>query len=162
MYCHNHRQQPAAGACVHCGKLFCLDCLVEVDGKYYCKEHVKLLFENTGGGYRYSTPPMPKPYENPYEEKPYDERFCGPPMPGIYVTPKNMHALYGYSPYSRLLALILCIFGGWGGFHRFYVRKIGTGVLWFCTGGLFGIGWFCDIIALLTGTYKDVFSRPLR
>ena len=34
------------------------------------------------------------------------------------------------SPKSRLITLLLCIFVGGLGIHRFYVGKIGTGVLW--------------------------------
>ena len=45
------------------------------------------------------------------------------------------------SPKSRLITLLLCIFVGGLGIHRFYVGKIGTGVLYLFTGGLFGIGW---------------------
>ncbi|MCL2702710.1 MAG: NINE protein [Defluviitaleaceae bacterium] len=156
MYCHIHSQGMAKGACVHCGKLFCADCLVEVDGKFFCKEHVKLLFQNTGGGYRYTGPPDPP---NPYEEKPYDERYCGPPMPAVYV---HDYAIYGFSPYNRVLALLLCLFFGVAGFHRFYVRKIGTGVLWLLTGGMFGIGWILDLIAILCGYYRDAYGRRLR
>jgi len=155
MYCHLHNQQMAKGACVHCGKLFCSDCLVEVDGKFYCKEHVKLLFTDSGGGYGFQSPP------NPYEEKPYDERYCGPPMPAIYITNK-VNTLYGYSPRSRLLAFFLCVFFGAAGFHRFYVGKIGTGIVWLCTGGLFGVGWLVDLISLITGGFRDAFGRQLR
>ena len=43
------------------------------------------------------------------------------------------------SPKSRLIALLLCIFVGGLGIHRFYVGKIGTGVLWLLTAGCFGI-----------------------
>lgn len=45
MSCYNHPQERAAGACVYCGKLFCEACLVEVGGKYYCKEHVRRLLD---------------------------------------------------------------------------------------------------------------------
>ena len=32
------------------------------------------------------------------------------------------------SPKSRLVALLLCLFLGWLGVHRFYAGKIGTGL----------------------------------
>ena len=42
---------------------------------------------------------------------------------------------------SRMVALLLCFFLGTLGAHRFYVGKIGTGVVWLLTlGGGFGIG----------------------
>ena len=59
------------------------------------------------------------------------------------------------SEYSRTIALILCIFLGEFGFHRFYVRKIGTGILYLLTGGLFGIGWIIDLIKIIMGSFTD-------
>jgi hypothetical protein len=44
--------------------------------------------------------------------------------------------------------LWLCSCFGALGFHRFYLGKIGTGVLWFCSGGLFGIGSLYDAVTL--------------
>lgn len=37
MNCAKHPDQEASGICVHCGKFFCSACLVEVDGKNYCR-----------------------------------------------------------------------------------------------------------------------------
>jgi len=52
--------------------------------------------------------------------------------------------------YSTLIAYILwwCSGCGWLGFHRFYLGKIGTGLLWMFTGGLFGIGSIYDLVTL--------------
>ena len=49
------------------------------------------------------------------------------------------------------LALLL----GWGGIHRFYVGKIGSGILFLLTFGVFGIGWFIDTLVILLGQFKD-------
>jgi len=76
----------------------------------------------------------------------------------------NVHAANNMvSPYKRLWALILSggFFLGVGGLHRFYVGKIGTGILWLFTFGLFGIGQFIDVILILVGQFKDRYGRPL-
>ncbi|MBM3331583.1 TM2 domain-containing protein [candidate division WOR-3 bacterium] len=56
---------------------------------------------------------------------------------------------------SKITALLLCIFLGGLGVHRFYVGKIGTGIVWLLTGGVFGIGWLVDIIMIAIGKFKD-------
>jgi hypothetical protein len=38
--------------------------------------------------------------------------------------------------------------GGWLGLHRFYLDKSGTGVLWFCTFGMFWMGSLYDLFAI--------------
>lgn len=44
---------------------------------------------------------------------------------------------------------LLCIFLGWCGVHRFYKKKIGTGILYFLTFGCVCIGWITDIITIV-------------
>jgi TM2 domain-containing membrane protein YozV len=61
----------------------------------------------------------------------------------------------GTSDKSKITALLLCIFLGGLGVHRFYVGKIGTGVVWLLTGGILGIGWLIDIIMIAVGKFKD-------
>ena len=56
---------------------------------------------------------------------------------------------------KRLPLLLLCIFLGTFGFHRFYAGKIGTGILWFFTIGILGLGWLYDMILILCGVFED-------
>lgn len=62
---------------------------------------------------------------------------------------------------SKTVTLILCIFLGYIGVHRFYTGKIGTGILYLLTGGIFYIGWIVDIIKIATGSYRDGNNCPL-
>lgn len=68
----------------------------------------------------------------------------------------------GESKKNKTVALLLCIFLGYLGIHRFYVGKIGTGLLYFFTCGLFLVGWIADIISIALGRFKDNFDLPLR
>lgn len=63
---------------------------------------------------------------------------------------------------SKITALLLCIFLGEFGAHRFYVGKIWTGILYLFTGGLFCIGWIVDIVLIISGKFKDKLELPLK
>lgn len=65
------------------------------------------------------------------------------------------------SPKSRLVALLLCFFLGTLGFHKFYLGRVGMGVLYLCTFGLCGIGVLVDFLVLLFGSPRDSHGLPL-
>lgn len=57
---------------------------------------------------------------------------------------------------NKWISLLLCIFFGWLGIHRFYEGKVVTGILYLFTLGFFGLGWIIDIvrIALKPNPYR--------
>lgn len=57
---------------------------------------------------------------------------------------------------SKMVAYLLWFFLGIFGAHRFYLEKIGTGVLYLLTGGVFGIGWLIDLFTL--GSQVDLYN----
>ena len=63
---------------------------------------------------------------------------------------------------NKNVALLLCIFGGFLGLHQFYVGRVGKGILYLFTVGLFGIGWFVDIFLILFGGFKDSEGAELK
>lgn len=56
---------------------------------------------------------------------------------------------------SKLVLFLICFFLGGLGVHRFLVGKIGTGILWLLTGGVFGIGWLVDLILIALGKFDS-------
>ena len=62
---------------------------------------------------------------------------------------------------SFVTALILCVLLGGLGVHRFYVGKIGTGILQLLTLGGLGIWVLIDIILIATGKFKDKAGNDL-
>lgn len=63
-----------------------------------------------------------------------------PTAPEVVDEPRYSNGL-GYGLWCTCLA-------GVCGIHRFYLGKIGTGLLWLCTFGLFGVGQLIDLIRM--------------
>ncbi len=57
--------------------------------------------------------------------------------------------------------LLLCFFIGFLGVHRFYVGKIGTGILQLITLGGLGIWVLIDFIMIAMGKFTDKSGLPI-
>lgn len=150
MKCTNHPELEADGMCAYCGKPFCKDCLVEVKGRMYCKADLGNVLD--------------------------EAKQASNAQPTINITNSssntntntnsvnNLNMGIGFGPAkSRMVALILCILGFFGiaGLHRMYVGKVGTGVIHFFTYGICVIGTVLDLIAILSGGFRDSYGHPL-
>lgn len=58
-------------------------------------------------------------------------------------------AAFGLRAKNKWVAFVLCVLFGYFGVHKFYEGKVGMGIVYLFTFGLFGIGWFIDCISLL-------------
>jgi hypothetical protein len=78
------------------------------------------------------------------------------------ISPKSgQMAAENISPKSRLATTLLAWFLGGLGVDRFYLGKIGTGILKLVTGGGLGIWWVIDFIMAVAGARKDKDGRPI-
>lgn len=63
---------------------------------------------------------------------------------------------------SWITTLLLCLFLGGLGVHRFYAGKIGTGILQLITVGGCGIWTLIDFIMIITGSFTDKDGNPIK
>jgi len=69
------------------------------------------------------------------------------------------------SPKSRLVTTLLCVLPAWfwvNGVHRFYLGKIGTGILMLLTLGSLGIWTIIDFVFAVSGNMKDKEGRLIK
>ena len=59
-------------------------------------------------------------------------------------------------------AVLLCFYLGMLGIQRFYVGKVGTGILMILTLGGLGIWSLVDFIMIIVGSFKDNNGLPLK
>ena len=149
MKCTNHPEREADGMCAYCGKPFCKDCLVEVKGRMYCKNDLGNVLDEA-------------------------KQHASAAIPTINITNSNESANTNTNTNTntgnmlpprkkKMVALILCLLGlfGLAGFHRMYVGKAGSGVLYLFTFGICVIGTIVDLISILSGGFRDSYGQPL-
>ena len=120
-------------------KMFCRNCGKEIDnGARFCT--------HCGASVSAGTAPIQPQYQQP--------------VINIVNTNTNVNS-FGYEHKSKWVAFFLCLLLGEFGAHRFYVGKIGTGIIWLFTFGFFGIGWVLDLIIILCGGFRDKAGQKL-
>lgn len=116
-----------------------------------------------------AAPQFGQPPAQPYGQQP----SYGAPQYSQFGTPQYgapqyptapQYSPYGYQPTggkSFLTAWLLSYFLGGLGVDRFYLGKVGTGVLKLLTLGGCGIWWLIDLILILAGAARDANGYPL-
>ncbi len=62
---------------------------------------------------------------------------------------------------SQSTGLLLAVFFGFYGVHRFYTGHVRSGFIQLFTGGGFGIWWILDILTIATGNFRDSKGKLL-
>ncbi len=86
---------------------------------------------------------------------------CGSSAQNAHYTQTHVHINFNeqYSDRDWFVTLILSIVLGAMGVHRFYCGKIGTGIIWFLTGGCLGIGYIVDVVTIAMGNFRDINGK---
>lgn len=85
------------------------------------------------------------------KEKMMDTNYAFKNSENVFV-PKQ------YTEEKKRTTLLLCIFGGWLGIHRFYAGHYKMGVLYFLTAGVFFVGWIRDRVCLMNGSFFEKYD----
>jgi hypothetical protein len=86
-----------------------------------------------------------------------EENISPPPVPPVSFSPSTADPNISDKtllPVVLFLILLPTV-------HRFYVGKIGTGLLFFVTFGGLGIWWIYDVIISITGNFTDSQGRKI-
>ncbi|MCL2091274.1 MAG: TM2 domain-containing protein [Micrococcales bacterium] len=81
--------------------------------------------------------------------------------PPVYPAPPTSGYGQPVSDKSWLAALLLSIIIGELGIDRFYLGKVGTGILKLITLGGLGIWWIIDVVLIAVGKMTDGNGRPV-
>lgn len=131
-------------------------------------------------------PPYNDPNQNPEYQGGYNPQYTPPPQYGQqpqYGPPPQYGQQPQYGPGQQfnpqfnplqaqmpvgpsmgkdwLTTLLLSIFLGGLGIHRFYVGRNGSGIAQLLTGGGCGVWAIVDIVMIATGSFTDANGQPL-
>lgn len=133
-------------------------------------------------GYNQGYGPQSSPYQQyeqqsaygqPYygQQQPYTQQPYSQPQPYAQVPPYAQAQPMQYNiqvgvgmvdQRDWVVTLLLCLFLGCFGAHRFYTGHIAFGLIQLFTVGGCGIWALVDLILILTNNYTDNYGRPLR
>lgn len=138
----NYNQNASVKVCANCGgtisadSVFCTQCGARVGEVQYQQPQYQ------------QAPPQYQQVPPQYQQPQYQQ---APPVyqqPPIIIQNTNT-VVSGGNQKSKWVALLLCFFLGLLGAHKFYEGKVGMGILYLFTAGLFGIGAFIDFWVIL-------------
>ena len=112
-------------------------------------------------GYGQQQPPQTSTGYGQYGQQvpPYGQAV--PPYAQAQPMPYAMQAGVMEPQKDWLVTLLLCLFLGGFGVHRFYTGHVAIGLVQLFTFGGCGIWALVDLILIITGSYTDNYRRPL-
>lgn len=138
--------------CINCGKELlegfeiCPECGKKIDGEENESHESKRSFDDFAG--------KTKICKKCRETMPEDSFYClncenaFPEQDIEFEAIRRKINMQTGTWHNKWIALILCVFFGWLGIHRFYEGKVFTGLFYLFTLGFFGSGWIVDIVRL--------------
>lgn len=129
---HCGAEQEHTKFCSHCGEKIDVDCVVCPK----CGKQVEEIKQNT---------PQPAPDAPPPQVVIHNNNVNTNTNVNTNVAARVPHGRVK----NKWITFLLCLFLGYLGVHKFYEGKIGMGILYLCTGGLFMIGAFIDLFFIL-------------
>lgn len=156
MKCYVHTEIDAVGTCVACGKFICSECNTEISGKNHCKSCVSKVVEE-------SQRKIEKLEDGKQQAPMVFMNAGGASSSSSSSSSGHPQALIPLK--NKIVAAILAIFFGSFGIHKFYLGKIGQGLLYlvFCWTGIPGLlGIIEGIIYLLTSEHSFALKYGAR
>jgi len=135
--------------------MFCPSCGQEVpDSAKFCKFCGGTIQEGAQPAPGDQQPPAQQQPQQPMQQPQYQQ------APAQQYAPPGMQAQAGEGK-DWLITLLLAIFLGGLGIHRFYTGHTVIGIVQLLTAGGCGIWALIDIITIATGSFKDANGNAL-